>query len=64
MEDTAIPYELPEVENHSFFFVDQRIPPVQRLSCTVMMRGSYITLFTAMVTAWQVIRYSPLQRAT
>ena len=27
MEDTAIPYELPEVENHSFFFVDQRIAP-------------------------------------
>ena len=25
MEDTAIPYELPEVENHSFFFIDQRI---------------------------------------
>lgn len=25
MEDTAIPYELPEVENHSFFFVDRRI---------------------------------------
>jgi hypothetical protein len=25
MEDTAIPYELPETENHSFFFIDQRI---------------------------------------
>ncbi|WP_195662294.1 AraC family transcriptional regulator [Bacteroides congonensis] len=25
MEDTVIPYELPEVENHSFFFIDQRI---------------------------------------
>lgn len=25
MEDTAIPYELPEVENHSFFFIDQHI---------------------------------------
>lgn len=25
MEDTIIPYELPEVENHSFFFIDQRI---------------------------------------
>ena len=24
MEDTAIPYELPEMENHSFFFIDQR----------------------------------------
>lgn len=25
MNDTAIPYELPEVENHSFFFINQRI---------------------------------------
>lgn len=25
MEDTTIPYELPEVENHSFFFIDQRV---------------------------------------
>lgn len=25
MEDTAIPYELPEVENHSFFFIDQHV---------------------------------------
>lgn len=27
MEDTAIPYELPEAENHSFFFIDQRVEP-------------------------------------
>ena len=25
MEDVVIPYELPEPENHSFFFIDQRI---------------------------------------
>ncbi len=25
MEDTAVPYELPEAENHSFFFIDQRV---------------------------------------
>ena len=25
MEDAIIPYELPETENHSFFFIDQRI---------------------------------------
>ena len=25
MEDVAIPYELPEAENHSFFFIDQRV---------------------------------------
>ena len=27
MDDTAIPYELPETENHSFFFIDQRVEP-------------------------------------
>lgn len=27
MEETVIPYELPEVENHSFFFIDQRVEP-------------------------------------
>ncbi|MFR9259623.1 MAG: AraC family transcriptional regulator [Christensenellales bacterium] len=27
MEDTAVPYELPEAENHSFFFIDQRVEP-------------------------------------
>lgn len=25
MKDTAIPYELPEVKDHSFFFIDQRV---------------------------------------
>lgn len=25
MKDTAIPYELPDVDNHSFFFIDQRV---------------------------------------
>lgn len=27
MEDTAIPYDLPEVENHSFFFIDRHARP-------------------------------------
>lgn len=27
MEDVAIPYELPETEDHSFFFIDQRVEP-------------------------------------
>ena len=27
MEDTAIPYKLPEAENHSFFFLDHRVEP-------------------------------------
>lgn len=27
MEETIIPYELPDVKNHSFFFVDACIPP-------------------------------------
>lgn len=25
MEEIIIPYELPEVENHSFFFINQRV---------------------------------------
>ena len=25
MENVVIPYELPETENHSFFFIDQHI---------------------------------------
>ena len=25
MEDSVIPYKLPDVENHSFFFIDQRV---------------------------------------
>ena len=25
MEDAVIPYQLPEPENHSFFFIDQRV---------------------------------------
>ena len=25
MDETSIPYELPETENHSFFFIDQHI---------------------------------------
>ena len=27
MEETVTPYELPDTTNHSFFFVDARIPP-------------------------------------
>lgn len=27
MEDTVIPYELPETGNHSFFFIDQQVEP-------------------------------------
>lgn len=27
MESTAIPYELPDVENHSFFFINQSVTP-------------------------------------
>lgn len=27
MEETVTPYELPEQENHSFFFINQRVEP-------------------------------------
>ena len=49
MEDTAIPYELPEVENHSFFFIDQRGQQASKPNCTGMMHGSCIMLSTDMV---------------
>lgn len=60
MEDTAIPYELPEVENHSFFFIDQRVKTNIEANCIGMMRGNYIALSTGRATGWQVIRYSLL----
>lgn len=47
MEDTAIPYELPEAENHSFFFIDQRVETRNRSkNCIDTMHGSCITSFT------------------
>jgi hypothetical protein len=27
MEETVTPYELPETENHSFFYVDRQLEP-------------------------------------
>lgn len=40
MDETIIPYELPEAEDHSFFFVDVQIAPRWRPSCTSMMLGN------------------------
>ena len=52
MEDTIIPYELPERENHSFFFIDQRIDTqleaklhqhdAWELYCVVQGRGTRV----------------------
>lgn len=40
MEETIIPYELPEVENHSFFFIDQCVDVRIEAGRTGMRRGS------------------------
>ena len=40
MENVVIPYELPETENHSFFFIDQHIDTRLEQSCTGMMLGN------------------------
>lgn len=64
MEDIAIPYELPEVENHSFFFIDQRVEPSLEANCTDTMRGNCITWFAGRVIGWRAIRCNRLQRAT
>ena len=58
MEDTAIPYELPEVENHSFFFIDQRVTT----SIEGMMHGSCIMLSTDMANEWQATHYTLSQQ--
>ena len=60
MEDTAIPYELPEVENHSFFFIDQRVTT----SIEAKLHGSCIMLSTDMVNEWQVTHCNLSQQAT
>ena len=54
MEDMITPYELPEVENHSFFFIDQRI----EAHIEAKLHGSYIMCYMDMAPEWQVIRYN------
>lgn len=43
-EKTITPYELPDVKNHSFFFVDARINPnIEAKLAPATTHGSYIT---------------------
>lgn len=58
MEEIIIPYELPEVENHSFFFIDQRVETQLKPNCINTMHGSYIMYYMDMELGWQVIRYN------
>lgn len=64
MEDTAIPYELPEVENHSFFFIDQRVTTSIEAKLHRHEHGSCIMLSTDMVNEWQVTHCNLSQQAT
>lgn len=63
MEDTAIPYELPEAENHSFFFIDQRTEP--SLEAKLHRHDAWELYYVVMdrATEWQAIHYSTLKRA-
>jgi len=61
MEDTAIPYELPEVENHSFFFIDQRVTTSIEAK---LMHGSCIMLSMDMANEWQATHCNLSQQAT
>ena len=56
MEEMITPYELPEVENHSFFFIDQRIET--HVEAKLHQHGSYIMCYMDMEPEWQAIRYS------
>ena len=58
MEEIIIPYELPEVENHSFFFIDQRVETHIEAKLHSTMHGSYIMCYMDMEPEWQVIRYN------
>ena len=64
MEDVIIPYELPDVENHSFFFIDQRIEPGWRPSCTNTMLGNSITWYTDTEPEWPATPYRPFRKET
>lgn len=64
MEDTAVPYELPEAENHSFFFIDQRVEPSLEAKLHRHDAWELYYVVTDGAAEWQAIRCSPLRRAT
>lgn len=63
MEDTAIPYKLPEAENHSFFSLTSEWSRASKPNFTDTMRGNCIMSFMDRATVWQAIRCSRLLRA-
>ena len=44
MEEAVIPYELPEVDDHSFFFIAQRIAP----SLEAKLHHTYLCLLACL----------------
>lgn len=62
MEDTIIPYELPERENHSFFFIDQRIDTRLEAKLHQQTHGSYIVSYKGVEHEWPAIPYCPLPK--
>lgn len=58
MEEVIIPYELPEVENHSFFFIDQRVDT--HIEAKLHQHDAWELYYVLhdMELGWQVIRYN------
>ena len=64
MEDVIIPYELPDVENHSFFFIDQRIDTRLEAKLHQQMLGNSITWYTDTEPEWPATPYRPFRKET
>ena len=56
MEDTAIPYELPETKDHSFFFIDQRVETGIEAKLHRHDAWNCIMSSTGTGTGWRAIR--------
>ena len=58
MEEIIIPYELPEAENHSFFFIDQRVETHIEAKLHQHDAWELYYVLHGYGTEWQVIRYN------
>lgn len=62
MKDVVIPYDLPDQENHSFFFIDQRVDV--RMEAKLHRHDAWELYYVlqGMGRERPEIRYSPLRR--
>ena len=63
MEEMITPYELPEIKDHSFFFIDQRITPHLEAKLHQHDAWDYIMSYTGMAPEWLVTRYKLFRQA-